>query len=44
MPEQSWFELYIKRYNKLVENMVFNDMIKSNLKIACFTVGPFKEK
>ena len=24
----NWFELYIKRYNKLVENMVFNDMGK----------------
>jgi hypothetical protein len=24
----SWFELYLKRYNKLIENMVFNDMAK----------------
>ena len=24
----SWFELYLKRYNKLIENMAFNDMAK----------------
>lgn len=24
----SWYELYLYRYNKLTENMVFNDMAK----------------
>lgn len=40
----NWFELYIKRYNKLVENMVFNDMAKHQLKLASFSLGPFKQR
>ena len=40
----SWYELYLKRYNKLIENMVFYDMAKKQLRLAYFSIGPFPEK
>ena len=42
--QQGWFELYVKRYNKLMENMVFNDMVKHQLKIESIALGPFTQK
>ena len=40
----SWFSMYLKKYNKIEENMVLRELKKKSLKFASFTLGPFPQR
>jgi hypothetical protein len=40
----SWYELYLKDYNRILDSRILQENQKKQLKFACITLGPFALK